>query len=58
MADIFKFGAFLKGVNKKREESAEQAAPAKQDSTESQPSMSQSDFLYGTEGLRRKEKKQ
>lgn len=58
MADIFKFGGFLKSTNKKREEAAEQAAPAKQDSTESQPSMSQSDFLYGTEGLRRKDKKQ
>lgn len=58
MADIFKFGSFLKNVNKKREESAEQAAPAKQDSTEAQPSMSQSDFLYGSEGMRRKEKKQ
>lgn len=60
MADIFNFGSFLKNTNKRREEEAEKPSETKP-STESQPSqgtMSQSDFLYGTEGMRRKEKKQ
>lgn len=65
MADIFKFGGFLKAINKKREQAAESSsAPAKpeegsQSTTQTgtvQPTMSQADFLYGTEGMRRKRK--
>lgn len=54
MANIFKVTA------KRRMDEAEKETPVEQktESTESQPSgtMSQSDFLYGTEGMRRKPK--
>lgn len=62
MADVFKFGGFLRATNKKREKEAgldEDAQPAKQEtqeSSDSTKSMSQGEFSYGSEGMRRKRK--
>lgn len=54
MADLLNFGGFIKKTLQRREAEAEKAPePAKQESTESQPSMSQGDFSYGPEGGRR-----
>lgn len=57
MADLLNFGGFIKKTLQRREADAEkQPEPAKQDSTESQPTMSQGDFSYGPEGMRRVKK--
>jgi len=54
MADFFKFGGFLKTTQKKREDEAGlNDKPQPKASEESQPSMTQSDFSYGPEGMRR-----
>jgi hypothetical protein len=54
MADIFNFGGFLKNTNKRREK---EAATPKENSNESQETMSQSEFANGPEGTRRIRKK-
>lgn len=58
MADLFNFGGFIKNTNKRREKEAETPAEDKTESTESVPfgTMSQGDFSYGEEGMRRKPK--
>ena len=53
MADLFNFGGFLNKTNKKREAEAETPKESSKESTESQPTMSQSEFSHGTEGTRR-----
>lgn len=59
MASIFNFGGFLKNTNKKREADAMPDEPVMKPVSEESTAppkegMSQSDFLYGTEGMRRK----
>jgi hypothetical protein len=54
MADIFNFVGFLKNTNKRREKEAE---TPKENSNESQETMSQSEFANGPEGTRRIRKK-
>jgi hypothetical protein len=63
MADIFKFGGFIKNNLKKREEATGLAEPVaepeegSQSATQSgtaKPTMTQAEFSYGSEGMRRK----
>lgn len=54
MADLLNFGGFIKKTLQRREAEAEKPAEPKQESTESQPTMSQGDFSYGPEGMRKK----
>lgn len=63
MADLFNFGGFIKNTNKRREKAAgltesESTSEDKTETTESVPkgTMSQSEFSYGSEGMRRKPK--
>jgi len=62
MADIFKFGGFIKATNKKREAAAgliEPAAAKPEEGSQSgtvKPTMTQAEFSYGSEGMRRKRK--
>jgi hypothetical protein len=54
--DVFSFGGFLKANNKRREDEAMNGAPAKPEEASSGGTMSQADFSYGPEGMRRKPK--
>ena len=57
MADLFNFGGFIKNTNKRREKEAEGAVDTSKESTESAPeTMTQAEFSYGSEGMRRKPK--
>jgi hypothetical protein len=57
MADIFNFGGFIKNTNKRREKEAEGPPTPPAAATESQPSMTQSEFSYGSEGMQRRKPK-
>lgn len=60
MADVFKFGGFIKNTNKRREKGAGLPTPSTNPPTQSEKparTMTQAEFSYGVEGTRRNPKK-